>query len=257
MLAQHLTIGGIVDMAYQREPDPLLWAVRADGVLLLVTLDRDENVVAFARRLTDGLYESVAVVPTDDGEQAYAVVQRTINSVTKRYVERFDPTVQTDCAVLGVSGPGAATWSGLGHLEGESVDVVADGSVMPAEVVTGGAITIERDAFEIEIGLHYKTTIALLPPEVAGMTTQGNMVRQAEITVRFLETSGAEVEGEVIPFRSFGADLLDEPIAAFSGDKRINRLGWDRSGAGITIVQDQPLPLHVLSVIQKLSINEG
>ena len=165
--------------------------------------------------------------------------------------------MQTDCAVLGVSGPGAATWSGLGHLEGESVDVVADGSVMPAEVVTGGAITIERAANEIEIGLHYKTTIQLLPPEVAGMTTQGNMVRQGEITVRFLETSGAEVEGEVIPFRSFGADLLDEPIAAFTGDKRIPRLGWDRSGAGITIVQDQPLPFHVLSVIQKLSINEG
>ena len=257
MLAQHLTTAGIVDMAYQREPDPLLWAVRADGVLLLITFDRDENVVAFARRTTDGLYESVCVVPTDEGEQAYAVVRRTINSVTKRYIERFDPAVQTDCAVLGTSGGGAATWSGLTHLQGKTVDVVADGSVMPTEVVAGGAITIERDAFEIEIGLHYKTTIKLLPPEVAGMTTQGNMVRQAEITVRFLETSGADVEGEVIPFRSFGADLLDEPIALFTGDKRINRLGWDRSGAGITIVQDQPLPLHVLSVIQKMSINEG
>lgn len=257
MLAQHLTTAGIVDMAYQREPDPLLWAVRSDGVMLLITFDRDENVIAFARRTTDGLYESVCVVPTDDGEQAYAVVKRTINGATKRYIERFDFDVQTDCAVLGTSGPGAATWSGLGHLEAKTVDVVADGSVMPDATVAAGSITIGRTANDIEIGLHYRTEIALLPPEVAGMTTQANMVRQGEITVRFLATSGAEVEGEVIPFRSFGPDLLDEPITPFTGDKRINRLGWDRSGAGITIVQDQPLPLHVLAVIQKISINEG
>lgn len=257
MLAQHLTTAGIVDMAYQREPDPLLWAVRSDGVMLLITFDRDENVIAFARRTTDGLYESVCVVPTEDGEQAYAVVKRTIGGATKRYIERFSPGVQTDCAVLGTSGGGSATWSGLDHLEGEIVDVVADGSVMPEAVVSSGAITIGRDANAVEIGLHFKTTIALLPPEVAGMTTQANMVRQGEITVRFLETSGAEVEGEVIPFRSFGPDLLDEAITPFTGDKRMNRLGWDRSGAGITIVQDQPLPLHVLSVIQKISVNEG
>lgn len=257
MLAQHLTVAGIVDMAYQREPDPVLWAVRSDGVMLLITFDRDENVIAFARRTTDGFYESVCVVPTDDGEQAYAVVRRTINSVTKRYVERFDFSVHTDCALQGVSGPGAATWSGLTHLEAKTVDVVADGSVMPTKTVASGAITIERPANAVEIGLHYMTTITLLPPEVAGMTTQANMVRQGEITARFLETSGAEVEGEVIPFRQFGSDLLDQPITPYTGDKRINRLGWDRSGAGITIVQNQPLPLHVLAVIQKISVNEG
>lgn len=256
MLAQHLVTAGIVDMAYQQEPDPLLWIVRSDGVMVQATFDRAENVLAMTRRTTDGAYESVCVVPTDDGEQVYAVVKRNINGADVRYVERFDPAVNVDCGKLATSGPGAATWSGLAHLQGEVVDVVADGSVMPQKTVASGAITIERNANAVEIGLHYESEITLLPVEVQGMTAQANMVRVTDVFVRLLETSGLVIGTERVPFRKFGDDLLDEPITPFTGDKRVERLGWERTGGAVTLKQDQPLPFHVLAVIRKVGIND-
>jgi hypothetical protein len=48
-LAEHITESGIVAIAYQEHPDPILWAVRADGVLLSMTYEREQNVVAWAR----------------------------------------------------------------------------------------------------------------------------------------------------------------------------------------------------------------
>lgn len=49
ILAEHITDSGIVDMAFQRNPDPILWLVRADGVLLSMTYDPKQDVVAWAR----------------------------------------------------------------------------------------------------------------------------------------------------------------------------------------------------------------
>ncbi|MDX7655169.1 hypothetical protein SJQ07_26050, partial [Klebsiella aerogenes] len=77
----------------------------------------------------------------------------------------------TDAAVTGSSDAGATTWGGLSHLEGETVDIVADGSVMPQAVVSSGQITLSRKAYKVEIGLHFETTITTLTPEVA--TSEG------------------------------------------------------------------------------------
>jgi len=83
---------GIVDMSYQQEPIPILWAVRSDGVLLGFVCDVTEKVFAWFRVVTDGLFESVAVISQDGEEdQVWVVVNRTIEGVTKRYVEYFMP----------------------------------------------------------------------------------------------------------------------------------------------------------------------
>src|SRR5690606_42070543 len=63
VLSEHATESGIVDMAYQQEPESILWLVRADGVMATVTVDRDQDVIGWARQLTEGAYESVATVP--------------------------------------------------------------------------------------------------------------------------------------------------------------------------------------------------
>src|SRR3972149_6382460 len=97
-LARHITIGttlansGIVDMSYQQEPVSVLWAVRADGTLLGFVCDIVEKVFAWFRVVTDGLFQSVAVISQDGVEdQVWVVVNRTIGGVTKRYVEYFMP----------------------------------------------------------------------------------------------------------------------------------------------------------------------
>lgn len=258
VLAQHVTESGVVDMAYQQEPDSLLWCVRADGVLASLTIEREQDVVGWARHTTDGNFESVATIPVADGEEVWVLVNRTIGGVTKRYIERMDSSINTDSAILGTHPTGAATWTGLGHLEGKTVDIVADGAVMAQQVVTGGQITLPRNALAVEIGLHYESVIEMLNIELqsgAG-SAQGNSVRTGEATVRLLDSSGCEINDQVVPFRRFGDAVLDRPVSHFTGDKRIELLGWSRSGGSITIRQRQPLPMHVIAVIRKITAND-
>lgn len=258
VLAEHATESGIVDMAYQQEPESVMWLVRADGVMATVTIDRDQDVVGWARQITDGVFESVATIPVADGEEVWALVRRTVGGSTVRYIERFDSSIGTDSSITGTSVGGAATWTGLGHLEGKTVDILADGVVMQRMTVTGGQITLGRTAKAVQIGLPYTTTIETLTPELAGGTgsAQGNSMRIAEVTLRFHETTGCELNGQVIPFRNFGLAVLDAPAPLFTGDHRVEKLGWERGAAPLVIHQKQPLPFHLLAVIKKFTTND-
>ena len=95
-LAYHISESGIVDMAPQVLPDPLVWCVRNDGQMPTLTYNRLEEVVAWARQVTGrnsaGRFESVAVIPTEtDEDQIWVSTVRVINGVTKRYIEFFMP----------------------------------------------------------------------------------------------------------------------------------------------------------------------
>ena len=259
VLSEHITRGGVIDMAYQQQPDAFAWLVRADGVLVTMAIDRAQDVIAWSRQVTDGAYESVACIPSDSNDVVYALVRREVNGQTVRYVEVFDSALNTDAAVTGSSDAGTATWGGLAHLEGRTVDVVADGSVMPQATVSGGQITLTRKAKRVEIGLHYETTIETLTPEVPTSegTTQNSRKRTSEVTMRFLETTGAECNGQIIPFRTFGPKILNQPAPLFTGDHNMGKLGWERGEDTLVIQQRQPLPFHLLAIIFTFTSNGG
>lgn len=262
VLSEHATKSGIIDMAYQQEPESILYMVRADGVMATMTVDRDQDVIGWARQITDGAFESAASIPTETGDQVWVVVRRTVNGQNVRYIERFVADVRVDSGVNAVNPSGATVWGGLSHLEGKTVDIVADGAVMEPEVVVGGQVTIDRPAFATSIGLNFKTLIKTLTPEVAGNTgsAQGNSMRIGEVTLRFLDTVGCKVKGkgitQTISFRSLGENVLDQPPENFIGVKRLENLGWERGEASLEIIQDQPLPFHLLNVIKKITIND-
>lgn len=198
-------------------------------------------------------------IPCERDDVLYALVRRHINGQTVRYVEVFDNVLNTDAAITGRSEAGATTWAGLRHLEGKTVDVVADGSVMPRAVVSGGQVTLARKAKTVEIGLHYDTTIETLTPEVATTegTTQNARKRTSEVTMRFLDTIGAECNGQIIPFRTFGPKILDKPAPLFTGDHYMGKLGWERGEDTLIVQQRQPLPFHLLAIITTFTSNGG
>ena len=285
VLAEHITDSGVTCLAYQQEPDLILWGVRADGTLLSCTIDREQSVIGWARHYTDGAFESVATIPAGDREQTWAIVRRTVGGVSVRYIERFDETFEpllaaapsgyppltpnpvfgctVDCAVSVDNSAGQTVFTGLGHLEGKTVAVLADGAVMPAQTVTGGQITLTRKAYRTLIGLPFTVKIGLLIPEVGTGTgtAQGNSMRTSELTLRLLNTLGAKVMDEegneqVFPFRKFGTEILDQPPEAKSENVRIELLGWARGASSLTVVQDQPLPLHLLAAVRKFQVND-
>jgi len=81
-------------------------------------------------------------------------------------------------------------------------------------------------------------------------------MRIAEVTLRFLNTTGAKLNGQVIPFRNLGPDVLDTAAPLYTGDHRIETLGWERGKANLKIQQTQPLPFHLLAVIKKFTVND-
>jgi len=258
LLAEHITDPYIVEMSYQQEPNSIVWCVIANGELVAFTYNPEQEVLAFGRRLTSPhRFESVATIPapTQDGDQTWVIVNRTIGGVTKRYVEYMDEALQVDCG-LTYSGAPVSSVSGLLHLEGQTVDIVGDGAVYPQQVVTSATVPLAGPtAGEIQVGLHYTPRLVTLRPEVRmhnGGTSQGQPKHWASISVRLFESLGLTIQGDELEFRS-AADPMDAPPPIFSGDKRVTSLSWSHEGQ-LTIQQDQPLPCTILGHFGTLDV---
>lgn len=253
IMSEHLTEGGIIDMAYNPEPESILWLVRADGDLVSVTIERENDVVAWAHHETDGLVESVCSVPSTDGDTLWLCVNRD----GVRMIERMDSDVLLDSCVIG-TGSSSAVWSGLGHLEGKTVSVLADGVVLDDVVVSGGSVTIGREATSVVIGLPYTTTIETLMQDfgTGNGSIHGNSNRIGEITIRFLNTNGCKINGDYVAFRRLDTSILDDAPSVFTGLHRMELLGWSRGDVSVVIKQEDPLPFHVQQVIYKFQSND-
>lgn len=264
ILSEHLLEDRhIVDWAYARRPYGLIWAVLSDGAMLSLTYLREHQVVAWCRHDTDGFYESVCVVREGREDVPYFVVRRTINGQTRRYVERmesrqvktFDDCFFVDCG-LRYSGPPVSHFSGLDHLEGKTVSILADGNVVPSQVVTNGMITLNRNVSSIVAGLPYKTQIETLQMNVdlRDGTSQDRTMKVEHVTLSLFRSRGFTVgpdDSTQIEAKARTTENYGEPIALFTGKRKVKVLPqWNEHGR-VLIEQSQPLPLLVRSIIPR------
>jgi len=379
ILAEHITEGGLTQIAYQQEPNQIIYAVRGDGELVGLTYQREQQVTAWHRHIFGGIFgtatitvtdyanikngtrivlkksdgttttftsatsatsgffhnatsnnqtatnlktlidadsnftatvssnvvtikevvstgldyltissfdiarltatsegksicESVAVIPTDDTEyQVYVIIKRTVNGSSRRYVEYLNNVdfTETDNTTfnyldssLAYSGTAVTTLSGLDHLEGQTVHILADGATHPAKVVSSGSVSLDRSSTNVKIGLGYNSILQTMRLDAGSQngTSQGKTKRIYEITVRLYESVGVEVgpnlsDMERIPFRT-SADVMDQGIPTFTGDKAVEFRGNYDTDGFIFVRQTQPLPLTVLSLYPELQTND-
>jgi len=253
-LARHL-LTGIIDQDYD-PANRLLHMIDADGSIATVTSFRAEKVTAWSRQETDGTYVAIAV----SGTETFVMVTRENGT----FLEVFDADLATDAALTGTADPATTSWSGLSHLEGEAVKVVADGAVLRDHTVASGAIELGEAAASLEVGLGFTHEVEPLPAVVGSGpgATQGGRLRPITHTFRLLSTSALRIDagkgfGEV-PFRRLGAGVLDAAPQAFSGDKSIRAFGWRRPGIDPLwrIEQDTPLAFTLLSVSSEIAVND-
>jgi hypothetical protein len=280
ILAEHISETGINSMSYQQEPNQIIWCVREDGKLVGLTYQREQQVVAWHQHIFGGAFstgnavcESIATIPTNDKEyQTWVIIKRTINGVTRRYVEYinqfdFDETDNTNFnfldSQLAYSGSATTTISGLDHLEGQTVSVLANGSTHPDRTVTAGSITLSRSSTKVKVGLKYTSLLQTMRIDAGSQngTSQAKTKRIYNITVRLYESIGVEVgpdlnNMESIPFRSSAA-LMDTAIPVYTGDKEVEFRGNYETDGYIYVRQTQPLPLTVLSLYPELITNDG
>ena len=380
ILAEHITEGVITQMAYQQEPNQIIWLVRGDGELIGFTYQREQQVTAWHRHIFGGKFgeatitvtdfaniadntkivltksdgtsttfnsatsatsgkfhttssnnqtatnlktlidadsdftatvstntvtiketapqatgfltmttgdttrlastdegkaicESVAVIPTDDTEyEVYIIMKRTINGSTKRYIEvlnTFDFT-ETDNTTfnfldsqLDYNGSAVTTISGLSHLEGQTVAILADGATHANKIVSSGEISLDRSATKVKVGLAYTSLLQTMRIDAGARdgTSQSKTKRIYEITIRLFESVGVEVGPDLnnlerIPFRS-SANAMDQGITPFTGDKEVEFRGNYETDGFVFVRQTQPLPLTILSLYPRLVTNDG
>lgn len=272
VLSEHITAGEIAEMAFQQQPDAILWAVKGDGKLIGMSYERDQNVVAWHRHSTEGNFESVATVYGLSGsdDEVWFSVQRTIGGVAKRYIERFKADNRAnfetetkadwwylDCAKR-YSGASTATVTGLSHLEGKTAGILADGAAQVSATVTSGQVTLAKPATKVLVGLPFTSTV--LPMkfdfELRDGPTRGRRKRINRATVSLYRSLGGEVSTNGTEWYWIYPRDFDDPMDAspppFSGDAEIVVAGDYSFDGDFYLRQALPYPLTIRALVIKL-----
>lgn len=148
--------------------------------------------------------------------------------------------------------------SGLTHLNGKTVSILADGSVMPQEVVVAGSITLDRAAVLIQVGLPVQSDLQTLPMtlNIDGFG-QGRYKNVNKAWLRVYRSSGIFVgpdsdnlvEAKQRTTETYGSppNLKSEEILV------VLTPTWASSGQ-IYIRQSDPLPLLIVGATIEVAI---
>lgn len=360
ILANHLfQKHSIVDWSFCIVPYSSAFAVRDDGLLLVLTYLRDQQVFAWSPQPGPGKYESTCSISEGSEDAVYFVVSRVINGKTVRYVERLssrlftqdedaffvdsglsydgrntsDTTMtisggsdnwdyrvtytvtasadfftadhegaqiqfpykevdedsgevtdkQLRCTIVDVSSPTVATisasrnippalrdtsttdwnlarqhFSGLDHLEGQTVNILSDANVEPKKVVTDGAVTLESPGAVVHIGLPITSELETLDININGQETlldKKQLINTASLIVNASRGVWAGTSADRLyeyPQREF--EFYDNPVDDATGVVEVKLdAEWGKNGR-VVIRQEDPLPLSVLAIIPRLTV---
>ncbi len=275
--------GDLTELAYQREPDSILWAVRRDGRLIGLTYRREQDVVGWHQHVLGGKsdaagassrVENIAVIPSSNGsrDELWIVVQRRIDGFIRRFIEYLESPLEEDAdqadafyvdSGLIYDGPATAILAGLDHLEGETVQILADGGSHPDKVVADGKITLDRAVTRAAVGLAYDHLSILQTLDIeagaADGTAQGKIKRITGCTVRLHRSLGVwagaeETAIDPLPELVFRdpSTAMGTPTPLYSGDSFIPWPGgYDRVGR-ITVVPRGPFPCTLVALYPQL-----
>ena len=288
-LAEHITRGGITEIDYAEEPNALVWAVRSDGVLLSMTYRREEDVVGWARHILGGAFggddtvvDSVSVIPgangagqvqsSEDRDEVWLIVKRTINGATKRYIEVFERDweegdAQEDAyyadSIITYDSTATASITGLSHLEGQTVKVLAEGAIHPDRTVASGSITLDDTYTVVQIGLgyqHHMETLKIIAGAAAG-TPVGRTKQIFGVTFVLLNcatlTFGPDDDTlqPAVDFREV-ADLMDTAVPYFTGEYFAEFDDDWKTDPRIVILSSDPTPFTLLAMVPETDTKE-
>ena len=352
LMSEHLFEGfEITAMAYAAEPYSVLWCVRDDGRLLGLTYQREHQVWGWHQHQTEGEFEDVATITEGSRDAVYVIVNRVIDGLTVRYIERMDPresanakdcfyvdsglTLDTPSTIIdttagnpvvvtdtshgysdgdlvdiddivgmtqlngnqykianttthtyeltdqftdididgttftlydsgGTSRKAVTSITGLDHIEGEQVSVLANGNVVEGLTVVSGAITLPRAASRVHVGLGYLPVIQTLELDVGSVTEtlKAQSLSVSKVTIELEQSRGGYVgpvqdDASAAPMVEikprFDSDGYDSIMLKTYKAEVFIQPDWNQGG-GVRVEQRDPLPLSILSVIPQVDI---
>lgn len=335
--------------AWASDPSKLVYGVREDGVMLNLTLVKDQNVAGWTRQQTQGLYTDVLVLQENSVDSVYYMVQRYINSRWTKFIERQkrrEFTEVEDCwcvdcaleypktypaadltlsaatgsitltasaAVFALGNVGSiiragggkmeitaytnathvtatvlrditsvipedendiplpvlsGDWtmdapttsvSGLDHLEGATVSILADGNVLTQAVVTNGAVALGGEYTRVVVGLPYRCKARSLPPTSTKQTIEGKVKRVVRVQPRVYQSRGLQVGTDLDLLESFkerSDEPMGEPTRLQEGVKEVYIEASYEPDQGIYFIEDDPIPTTVLGFLTLTDIGD-
>lgn len=334
----------LVDMAYSRSPYPIVWCVSSTGTLLGMTYVPEQQIAAWHQHVTGNgdKFESICTVTetTVTGSQddvLYAIVNRTINGVQKRYVECFhsryystvadaffvdcggtyyntgtytvsgttmtcvmplhgftngqsylfefsdsnygvypgttytvtviDANTFTITVASGHSASGTITQlvtsiSGINWLNGMTVNILADGAVMPQQVVSGGVITLSVPAAKVQAGLPITSKLQTAPAwqQMDNAMIQGRAKNVNKIFMRVYRSSGILAGPDFNDLRQYAQRTTENygapPNMVSDEIELVLTPTWAQSGQ-VCVEQSDPLPLDIASLTLEIAVGGG
>lgn len=285
--ARHITRSGIRQLAFQQEPEEMLWGVREDGVQVAHPHSPEQQVKGFSRIVLGGgtAISGVSIPSTDATKDDYWILaeldgDRHVLQLHDWWEELARNDFATDEAYdaaqlaalkdaffvdFGVTYDGAPQsefTSGLDHLAGRDVWVLADGGVVPNLTVSAeGTLTLPYAASKVHIGLGYYSRIKPMRPEIRGAPTQqGLRKRMVKIILRLLDAAGLVIIDPQSGFEENlfdrpGSGAMDSPVPLFNGDTDEKSVGggYDRTGQFI-IESNAPVPSVIAAILPKVEV---
>lgn len=287
LMAEHIAGTGIRQIAAQKNPYPTFWCVLESGQLAGLLYDRRQNIAGWFRyttgeRIVGGetvydSFESIAWVSGQEEDEGWVLVKRTVDGADVRYIERFQPdktrklksggqnlVCDADCAVIKTISE-SATVTGLGHLEGREVVVLANGSPQPPLVVdSSGEVELQFEATDIVAGLQFTAYLTPTFLETNDPATLSKVAKKRIVKVypELWKSLGVEMSAdggttwEKLEFRKPG-DNMDQAVPLFTGlMKPRNLRSSSVRQAAIMLRSQQPVPNTIQSLHIEYELNK-
>jgi hypothetical protein len=249
-LAPHL-LDDVVDIAAwngsQEDELNFVFAVNSDGTVAVLNLRQEAEVKAVVQWTTQGEFKAVACVLQD----IYFAVLRDIDGTDTLFLEQLAYDYYTDCATK-QTGAATDTVTGLSYLNGVECRVRADGYSLPRETPSAGAVVLDDEYEDIEVGLNFDPEVTPMPlhtltPNGSNFMDKRRVVR---VSVLVRDSLGILCNGRVLPDRQFDVNNFDEaPVPVSRVHQLEESTNWDfKTAKTVSFTQVDPMPMEILAI---------
>ena len=207
---------------------------------------------------TSDVNDAIVFYDTDGTEYRCTIKSTSSTTVASVRVDKVLPV-----ALRGVA---KTTWafarnsiSGLGHIEGKTVNILADGAVHPKRVVTSGTINLDRAVVYANVGLPITADLQTLPvaAQIDGSLGQGRYKNVNKAWLRVYKSSGIFVgpdANNLVEAKQRTTEPYGTPPALKSEEIMVMTTpSWHDSGQ-VFIRQADPLPLTIIGLTLEVAI---
>jgi hypothetical protein len=261
ILAEHITKRGMRQIALQQLPDTILWCTLDDGTVAALTYERDQDVVGWQKVTTQGEILSVISIPNGNNDQVYWAVNRG-GKVYIEYMLQRGGLEYLDCCKF-YGGARLKVLTGLNHLEGLTVSILADQAVQAPRQVVDGKIELDDYANNVIVGLPYTSILSPMPIEIDTQEGSSMLRRKSirEVRIRVYDSIGGEIRAgsenwQQIFSRDIQYDSMDIAITPKTEVVRIPSLGGYEDASTVEIRQTEPLPMNITALTVNYEVVE-